>query len=170
MLGRAFQQRVLHEHILEHDAMHQKGRGHAKVDEITQRIELGPHQADRLQQPRQPAAAVDAQLRGRDAHLLEILYEHQRQPGQIHDRPDTVQWLRVGQIVSRQGYRPVVDRRLRFERNMTQEELALRTGVSRQTIIAIEKGNYTPSVLLALKIADFFKLPVEHIFKISYEK
>jgi len=61
--------------------------------------------------------------------------------------------------------------KLRTQKNITQEELAEKLKVSRQTIIAIEKGNYTPSVLLALKIANHFKLPVEHIFKISsYEK
>jgi putative transcriptional regulator len=59
---------------------------------------------------------------------------------------------------------------LRTQRDITQGELAEKLQVSRQTIIAIEKGNYTPSVLLALKIANFFKLPVETIFKISYEK
>lgn len=52
----------------------------------------------------------------------------------------------------------------------TQEELACAVGVSRQTIIALEKGNYTPSVLLALKIAGFFKVPVEKLFTIAYEK
>ncbi|MDP6561435.1 MAG: helix-turn-helix transcriptional regulator, partial [Candidatus Peribacteraceae bacterium] len=40
-------------------------------------------------------------------------------------------------------------RRLRFEKSMTQEELALRTGVSRQTIMSIERGDTNPSVLLA---------------------
>lgn len=59
---------------------------------------------------------------------------------------------------------------LRNKKGVTQEELAEKLQVSRQTIIAIEKGNYTPSVLLAIKIATFFKLPVENIFKISYEK
>lgn len=59
---------------------------------------------------------------------------------------------------------------LRTKKGVTQEELAEKLQVSRQTIIAIEKGNYTPSVLLALKIAGFFKLPVEQIFKISNEK
>jgi putative transcriptional regulator len=59
---------------------------------------------------------------------------------------------------------------LRTQKRVTQEELAIKVQVSRQTIIAIEKGNYTPSVLLALKIASFFKLSVEDIFKISYEK
>ncbi len=58
----------------------------------------------------------------------------------------------------------------RTEIGMTQEDLASRVNVSRQTIIALEKGNYTPSILLALKIAGFFKMPVEKIFKISYEK
>lgn len=60
--------------------------------------------------------------------------------------------------------------KLRSENNITQEELALRLDVSRQTIIALEKGNYTPSILLALKISNFFKIPVEKIFKIHYEK
>ena len=60
--------------------------------------------------------------------------------------------------------------KLRTQKCITQEELAEKLKVSRQTIIAIERGNYTPSVLLALKIANFFKLPVENIFKISYEK
>jgi putative transcriptional regulator len=48
----------------------------------------------------------------------------------------------------------------------TQEDLAVAIGVTRQTIISIEKGNYVPSVLLALKIADFFKVPVEEVFYI----
>lgn len=60
--------------------------------------------------------------------------------------------------------------RYRTELAVTQEELASKVNVSRQTIIALEKGNYTPSILLALKIAGFFKLPVEKIFKIAYEK
>ena len=58
----------------------------------------------------------------------------------------------------------------RTDTGVTQEELAQEVGVSRQTIIALEKGNYTPSILLALKIASFFKMPVEKIFKITYEK
>ena len=60
--------------------------------------------------------------------------------------------------------------KLRTERGGTQEELAGALGVSRQTIIAIEKGNYTPSVLLAIKIAGYFKTSVEKIFTITYEK
>ena len=59
---------------------------------------------------------------------------------------------------------------LRTKAEITQEELAGAVGVTRQTIIAIEKGNYTPSVILALKIAKFFKKPLEEIFSIKYEK
>lgn len=47
---------------------------------------------------------------------------------------------------------------------MTQEELAKAVGVTRQTIISIEKGRFVPSTLLALKLAKFFKKPVEDIF------
>ncbi len=55
----------------------------------------------------------------------------------------------------------------RERRNITQEELARILGVSRQTIIAIEKGKYKPSLCLALKIARFFNLKVEDIFKLE---
>lgn len=58
--------------------------------------------------------------------------------------------------------------KLRSERGITQEELGDKIGVSRQTVIAIEKGNYTPSVLLAIKIAKFFGEPVEKIFQIKH--
>ena len=57
--------------------------------------------------------------------------------------------------------------RLRRERGLTQEELGEQVGVTRQTVIALEKGNYVPSVLLALRIARFFGLPVEVIFKVK---
>ncbi len=60
--------------------------------------------------------------------------------------------------------------KLRTETGVTQEDLATKVNVSRQTIIALEKGNYTPSILLALKIAGFFEMPVEKIFKVAYEK
>ncbi|MEK7612374.1 MAG: helix-turn-helix transcriptional regulator [Patescibacteria group bacterium] len=59
---------------------------------------------------------------------------------------------------------------LRTKSDITQEALAEAVGVTRQTIIAIEKGNYTPSITLALKIAKFFKKSVEDIFQIKYEK
>lgn len=56
---------------------------------------------------------------------------------------------------------------LRTEKKITQEELASAVGVTRQTIIAVENGNYTPSVLLALKIAKFFNTSVEKLFCIN---
>lgn len=55
---------------------------------------------------------------------------------------------------------------LRRKVSVTQEELAEAVGVTRQTIIALEKGNYIPSVLLALRVAKFFGKPVEKIFKL----
>ena len=58
-------------------------------------------------------------------------------------------------------------REWRKERGLTQEEVAKAVNVSRQTIIAIEGGDYLPSVLLALKIARHFKHPVEELFQIK---
>ncbi len=55
-------------------------------------------------------------------------------------------------------------RRLRFERGMTQEELALRVGVSRQTVMSIERGATNPSVLLAYKISMALQTPVTEVF------
>ena len=57
--------------------------------------------------------------------------------------------------------------KLRSAIGMTQEELAQKVDVTRQTIISIEKGNYTPSVLLSLKIAKIFKTTVEEVFYIK---
>lgn len=58
----------------------------------------------------------------------------------------------------------------RKEKGITQEEFAQIIGVSRQTVVAIEKGNYIPSLLLGIKIARFFKKPVEEVFTYKYEK
>ncbi len=55
----------------------------------------------------------------------------------------------------------------RGESGVTQEELAEAVGVSRQTIIAVEKGNYVPSLLLAMNIARYFKARVEDIFTLK---
>jgi putative transcriptional regulator len=61
-------------------------------------------------------------------------------------------------------------RRCRFDNNeMSQEELAREIGVTRQTIHSIEKEKFIPSALLALKLAKFFKKPVEEIFYLSDE-
>jgi putative transcriptional regulator len=58
-------------------------------------------------------------------------------------------------------------RRLRFERNMTQEELALRTGVSRQTIMSIERGETNPSVLLGFKVAAALGVDITDVFSME---
>lgn len=48
--------------------------------------------------------------------------------------------------------------------NEKQEDLANIVGVSRQTIISIEKGKYNPSILLAFKISNHFNKPIEEVF------
>lgn len=53
---------------------------------------------------------------------------------------------------------------LRAERNWSQADLADKLGVSRQTVIAIEREKYDPSLPLAFKIAEIFKQPIETIF------
>lgn len=53
---------------------------------------------------------------------------------------------------------------LRAERDMTQADLADSLSVSRQTINAIEKGKFDPSLPLAFKISKLFELPIEEIF------
>lgn len=55
-------------------------------------------------------------------------------------------------------------RELRARHNLTQGELADDVDVTRQTIVALEKGNYVPSLMLAMKISRIFKLPIEEIF------
>jgi putative transcriptional regulator len=54
---------------------------------------------------------------------------------------------------------------LRAELDWTQEDLARQLGVSRQAVIAIEKGKYDPSLPLAFKISAVFKRPIETIFE-----
>jgi putative transcriptional regulator len=54
---------------------------------------------------------------------------------------------------------------LRAELDWTQEDLAQKLGISRQAVIAIEKGKYDPSLPLAFKISRVFKMPIEHIFE-----
>lgn len=58
-------------------------------------------------------------------------------------------------------------RRLRFDHDeMTQEDLAQRVGVTRQTIHALESGKYAPSLPLALRIARVFDTTVESVFQL----
>jgi putative transcriptional regulator len=59
-------------------------------------------------------------------------------------------------------------RKLRFFKDeMTQQQLAEKVGVTRQTIIAMEKGRYSPSLELAFRIALVFEVPLEEVF--SYD-
>ena len=53
---------------------------------------------------------------------------------------------------------------LRAERQWSQQDLAERLGVSRQSVNAIETGKYDPSLPLAFRIADLFAMPIEDIF------
>lgn len=57
-------------------------------------------------------------------------------------------------------------RRLRFEHDeMTQQALAEQVGVTRQTVIAIEHGKYSPSLEVAFRMAAVFKVPIEEVFQ-----
>lgn len=62
-------------------------------------------------------------------------------------------------------------RKLRFNANeMTQQELADKTGVTRQTIVAIENGKYSPTLELAFRIARVFNIPLDEVFSFNDEK
>jgi putative transcriptional regulator len=59
---------------------------------------------------------------------------------------------------------------LRAAKGWTQQELADRAGVSRQTIISLERGRYNPSILLAFRLARQFDVKIEDIFLYSEEE
>ena len=58
-------------------------------------------------------------------------------------------------------------RRMRRQADLTQEDVAERVGVTRQTIISIERGRYNPSIGLALSLARAFSVPVEEMFELQ---
>lgn len=61
-------------------------------------------------------------------------------------------------------------RRLRFDNNeMTQQQLADKASVTRQTIIAIEAGKYAPSLILAFRISNAFGVGLEDVFKYEHK-
>lgn len=61
-------------------------------------------------------------------------------------------------------------RKFRFLNDeMTQNDLAKKAGVSRQTVVAVEKGDYTPSLELAFRISYAFNMPLEEVFKFHPE-
>ena len=59
---------------------------------------------------------------------------------------------------------------LRAEKRITQEELANEIGITRATIIAIEKGDYNPTLELAFKLSRFFNVGIEQIFSVEEGK
>lgn len=59
---------------------------------------------------------------------------------------------------------------LRKQHKLSQEELAMAVGVTRQTITSIETGKYTASLVLAYRIASYFKLSIEEVFDFSEEE
>lgn len=61
-------------------------------------------------------------------------------------------------------------RELRAQHKLTQQDLAEAVNVTRQTVLALEKGSYVPSLLLAMNIAKVFSLPVEEIFYLEEDK
>lgn len=67
---------------------------------------------------------------------------------------------------------PLVNRvkELRAKHQLTQGDLAAKVGVTRQTIISLEKGSYIPSLLLAMHLATVFDEPVESIFTLQPEE
>ncbi len=59
-------------------------------------------------------------------------------------------------------------RKLRFNHNeMTQQELAEKIGVTRQTVLAVESAKYSPTLELAFRIAEVFEVPLEEVFQYS---
>lgn len=61
-------------------------------------------------------------------------------------------------------------RKFRFNLNeMTQQDLADKVGVTRQTIVAIESGKYSPTLELAFRISRIFNAPLEEVFSFNYE-
>jgi len=57
----------------------------------------------------------------------------------------------------------------RVKRGLTQDELAQSVGVSRQSVISIERGRYTPSLYLALRFAHFFQCSTDELFELNKE-
>ncbi len=55
----------------------------------------------------------------------------------------------------------------RKEKNYTQQQLADMVDVSRRTIVSLEKGNYTPSLLLAFQLAEALEMPIEQLFQLK---
>ena len=73
----------------------------------------------------------------------------------------------LGSVKPRHDIQNHVRRHRLVANGMTQQELADRVGVTRQTILSIEKGKYTPTIGLALQLARVFEVPVEELFHLA---
>ena len=56
---------------------------------------------------------------------------------------------------------------LRAEKEISQKDLAEEVGLSRQTVNSIERGKFNPSIITALKIAEYFSVPVDQVFTLE---
>ncbi len=59
---------------------------------------------------------------------------------------------------------------LRAEKEISQKDLAEEVGLSRQTVNSIERGKFNPSIITALKIADYFDVRVDEVFQLEEEE
>ncbi len=59
---------------------------------------------------------------------------------------------------------------LRAEKEISQKDLAEEVGLSRQTVNSIERGKFNPSIITALKIAEYFEIPIDEVFKLEEEE
>lgn len=59
---------------------------------------------------------------------------------------------------------------MRAEKRVTQQQLADGIGVTRATVLALEKGNYNPSLELAFRLASFFEVEITELFKVVGER
>lgn len=75
--------------------------------------------------------------------------------------------LYIIDVSTQEEVRNHVRRHRRQLHDMTQQELAEAVGVTRQTILSIERGRYNPSIGLALKLAETFAVPVEALFELD---
>jgi len=93
----------------------------------------------------------------------------------LHDREARGFFIKIGRAIENVGRDSAVGAFLNEHKgwqeyssgDLTQQKLADEVGASRQTIVAIEKGNYSPSLELAFKLALVFKTPIQDVF--TYE-
>ena len=111
--------------------------------------------------------AARIRMQGAGKNLLRTAQLHQPAlPQHAHPPADFAHQTQV--VRDEQAALPC-RRQLRKQRGIRQEDLAQALGVSRQTVISLEKGKYNPSLALAFKLARYFGLSIEDIFDDSDE-